>query len=112
MRSPVSVFQVAALLESSGITDALAQQRYNHADVFELARTLAQRPTQNRRPAPLPNDAAFPQESVGSACWTICGGRWRCCHGLAVVHHHRVSRVGQWGSRQTWRPVWRSSAAC
>jgi hypothetical protein len=35
--------QVAALLESAGVTDAIAQDRYGHANVFDLARMIRQR---------------------------------------------------------------------
>ncbi len=39
---PVSALQVAALLESSGITDAAARQKYGYDDVFELAEAVTQ----------------------------------------------------------------------
>jgi len=37
---PVSVLQVAALLESAGVTDAAARARYGHDSVFVLAKTV------------------------------------------------------------------------
>ena len=39
---PVGALQIAALLESGGVTDTLAQQRYGYADVFTLADALHQ----------------------------------------------------------------------
>ena len=39
-RQPVDVLQVAALLETSGITDHSAMQRYGHASVFDLAESV------------------------------------------------------------------------
>ena len=59
----ISVYQVAALLESAGVTDAIAQLRYDHADIFELARTIAGRLSHDHRPVSLPADAAFPRDS-------------------------------------------------
>ncbi|KAB7744794.1 hypothetical protein GA707_09480 [Nostocoides sp. F2B08] len=40
LASSVDTLHVAAVLESSGITDDLARDRYGHPDVFALARTL------------------------------------------------------------------------
>lgn len=37
---PVSSLQVAALLESAGLTDGIAQQRYGYYDIFALAEQL------------------------------------------------------------------------
>lgn len=37
---PVGALQIAALLESSGVTDLLAQKRYGYPDVFALAEAL------------------------------------------------------------------------
>ena len=37
---PLSALQVTALLESVGITDGIAEQRYGYGDVFELAEAL------------------------------------------------------------------------
>ena len=37
---PVNMLQVAALLESAGVTDTVARQRYLHADVFALANVI------------------------------------------------------------------------
>lgn len=39
---PVSALQIAALLESSGITDTAARQKYGCNDVFELAEVVTQ----------------------------------------------------------------------
>jgi len=38
---PVNVLQIAALLESAGVTEAVARQRYQHASVFALAEQVA-----------------------------------------------------------------------
>jgi hypothetical protein len=40
LTSPVDELHVAALLESRGVTDRLARERYGHEDVFALAKTL------------------------------------------------------------------------
>ena len=40
---PVGTLQVAALLETTGITDAIARRRYGFSDVFALAEALADR---------------------------------------------------------------------
>ena len=40
LTSPVDELHVAALLESRGVTDRLARERYGHEDVFALATTL------------------------------------------------------------------------
>lgn len=39
---PVDSLQIAALLESTGVTDSVAQERYGHGNVFELARVIRQ----------------------------------------------------------------------
>jgi hypothetical protein len=38
---PINVLQVTALLETAGITDAIAQRRYGYEDVFALAEDVA-----------------------------------------------------------------------
>ena len=38
---PVNVLQIAALLESAGVTEAVARERYQHATVFDLADQVA-----------------------------------------------------------------------
>lgn len=40
---PINVLQVAALLETAGITDHSAWQRYGHASVFDLAQSVVRR---------------------------------------------------------------------
>ncbi|MBN1920144.1 MAG: hypothetical protein JW892_02775 [Anaerolineae bacterium] len=40
--TPVHTLQIVALLESGGLTDALAQKRYNYPNVFALAENVAQ----------------------------------------------------------------------
>ena len=40
---PVNRLQVTAILESAGVTDAIARRRYGYADVFDLAETVADR---------------------------------------------------------------------
>lgn len=40
---PIDVLQVAALLETAGITDNSALQRYGHASVFDLAQSVLRR---------------------------------------------------------------------
>lgn len=39
---PVDSLQIAALLESTGVTDSVAQERYGHDNVFDLARMIRQ----------------------------------------------------------------------
>lgn len=41
-RQPINSLQIAALLESAGITDAIAQRRYGYQDVFTLAEWVRQ----------------------------------------------------------------------
>lgn len=41
-QQPVDVLQVAALLETAGITDSSARLRYGHASVFDLAQSVMQ----------------------------------------------------------------------
>jgi hypothetical protein len=48
----VDVMEIAAVLESDGITDAMADRRYGSPNVFELAERL--RANTPRRPAPSP----------------------------------------------------------
>lgn len=61
-RQPINSLQIAALLESAGITDAIAQRRYGYQDVFTLAEWVRQdlRPatTPELAPATLPPDNA------------------------------------------------------
>lgn len=42
-QQPIDVLQVAALLETAGITDNSARQRYGHASVFDLAQSVLRR---------------------------------------------------------------------
>lgn len=40
---PINILQVTALLESAGVTDAIARRRYGYTDVFALAESIAGR---------------------------------------------------------------------
>lgn len=53
---PIDVLQVAALLETAGITDNSAMLRYGHVSVFDLAESVARRIT----PLPAAASAAAP----------------------------------------------------
>ncbi len=62
---PVDVLQVAALLETAGVTDGVARQRYGCDNVFELAEdvaldiTSAGGPAMPHRPPALPDEARW-----------------------------------------------------
>lgn len=97
----VSVFQVAALLESAGITDALAQQRYGHADIFELAKTIARRLSQNRSLGPLPADATYPRESWRETLLDYLRGPLALLPMVLLSLIMAVYKgVGRWGSEE------------
>lgn len=59
---PVNMLQVTALLESGGITDAIAKRRYGFADVFALAEVIAQRLPRPSKPAPGLNAPPMPED--------------------------------------------------
>ncbi|MEJ5308286.1 MAG: hypothetical protein WHX52_00820 [Anaerolineae bacterium] len=51
---PINVLHVAALLETAGVTDAIARRRYGFPDVFALADSLANEMQDAPAPAPPP----------------------------------------------------------
>ncbi|QTR02958.1 hypothetical protein J7S33_28820, partial [Saccharothrix algeriensis] len=85
---PVDELQVAAVLESLGVTDRVAVEVYRAADVFELARRVHDR---------LPR-AGDPDRSGGGRPDVIHPGacRHRACH-------HRACRRG--AGHRSWRDV-------
>lgn len=53
-QKPIDVLQVAALLETAGITDHSAMQRYGHVSVFDLAESVVR-----RMPSPTPTNRSI-----------------------------------------------------
>ena len=65
-RQPINSLQIAALLESAGITDAIAQRRYGYQDVFTLAEWVRQDLRPPRRSSRQPHYRQITREK-GSA---------------------------------------------
>ncbi|MGZ4624696.1 MAG: hypothetical protein ACXV3S_00190, partial [Kineosporiaceae bacterium] len=91
--SPVDELHIAALLESRGVTDRLARERYGHEDVFALAMTLLPtliRPvdeepvTVERVPTwrPLVHGPLYLAPSLVIPALLTAGARWQLLFGL------------------------------
>lgn len=100
-RCTVSTFQIAALLESAGITDFSAQQRYGHADIFALAQTVSLQTSNDCSSNSVSAAASFPGESLRDTLLDYLRGP------LALLPMVLLSLImalykgiGRWGSEE------------
>ena len=100
-RQPIDVLQVAALLETSGITDHSAMQRYGHASVFDLAESVVLRFSTTTEPARSdPSGTLVPEPRRQAAMDYLRGPLTLIPMVLLSVLIMVYQQYGQWSSAQ------------
>ncbi len=99
VRRPIDSLEIAAVLESIGITDDLARQHYGMADTFDLAVTVLQQ--LRNKPAPVPAATpAVPEPSVSrrEALWDYSRGPLAIVPGIVLLAFIQFCGIlGHWG---------------
>jgi hypothetical protein len=98
---PIDVLQVAALLETAGITDRSAVQRYGHASVFDLAASVVRHMAPpSAKPRASASDLAAPESRWQAAMDYLRGPLTLLPMVLLSVVIMVYQSYGQWSSAQ------------